>query len=82
MAISAFKTFWRKSIICRICCPSFKVACIINVLVLMYKVTIKWDNHLHFLIGVGWSLLFRRTYMSTRSKVFYKMKDPLLLGID
>ncbi len=82
MAINAFKTFWTKSIICRICCPSSKVACITNVLVLTYKVTIKLDNHLHFLIGVGWSLLFIKTYTSTRSKVFYKMKDPLLLGID
>jgi hypothetical protein len=82
MAISAFKTFWTKLIICRIWCSSSKVACITDVLFLTYKVTIKFDNDLYFLIGVGWSLVFRRTYMSIKSKVFYKMKDPLVMGID
>ncbi len=82
MATCAFKTFWKNLVIRRICCPSSKVACIINVLFLTYKVTIKLDNDFYFLIGVGWSLIFRRTYMSTRSRIFYKMKNPLVQGID
>jgi hypothetical protein len=71
-----------KLIIYKFFFPFSKVACIIDVLFFTYKVTIQLDNDLHFLIGVGWSLFFRRTYMSTRSKFFYKMKDPLLMGID
>ncbi len=61
-------------IICKICCPSSKIACTTNVLLLTYKVTIKLDNNFYFLIGVGWSLIFRRTYMFTRLRVFYKME--------
>jgi hypothetical protein len=40
-------------VICKICNPSSKFSCIEDVLLLTHKDTMKLDNDLYFLIGVG-----------------------------